>query len=83
MSAGVVQLTARGVQDAYLNGKPDVSYFVGIYRRHSQFALQTVEYPFDSQVNFGDSAKVKIPYKGDLILGTSLKVILTAWPHSW
>lgn len=78
MSAGVVQLTARGVQDAYLNGKPDVSYFVGIYRRHSQFALQTVEYPFDSQVNFGDSAKVKIPYKGDLILGTSLKVILPA-----
>lgn len=76
MSAGVVQLTARGVQDAYLNGKPGVSYFVGIYRRHSQFALQTSEYPFDSQVNFGDSAKVKIPYKGDLMVGASLKVTL-------
>ena len=82
MSAGVVQLTARGIQDAYLNGKPDVSYFVGVYRRHSQFALQTSEYPFDSQVNFGDSAKVKIPYKGDLVLGTSLKVTLPALTQS-
>jgi len=82
MSAGVVQLTARGIQDAYLNGKPDVSYFVGVYRRHSQFALQTVEYPFDSQVGFGGSAKVKIPYKGDLVLGTSLKVTLPALTQS-
>ena len=76
MSAGIVQLTAAGIQDIYLNGKPDVSYFVGVYRRHSHFALQTIEYGFDTKPIFGGSVKTKIPRTGDLLMGLSLKVTL-------
>lgn len=64
------------MQDVYLNGTPEVSYFTGVFRRHSTFLLQSAEYPFDTPVQFGGSGKVKIPYRGDLLLGTTLKVTL-------
>lgn len=64
------------MQDVYLNGTPEVSYFTGVFRRHSTFLLQSAEYPFDTPVQFGGSGKVKIPYRGDLLLGTTLKITL-------
>ena len=76
MSSGSIQLAAQGMQDVYLNGTPDVSYFSGVFRRHSTFLLQTAEYPFDTPVQFGGLGKVKIPYRGDLLFGTTLKVVL-------
>lgn len=76
MSSGSIQIAAQGMQDVYLNGTPDVSYFTGVFRRHSTFLLQSAEYPFDTPVQFGGTGKVKIPYRGDLLLGTTLKVTL-------
>lgn len=76
MSSGSIQIAAQGMQDVYLNGTPEVSYFTGVFRRHSTFLLQSAEYPFDTPVQFGGSGKVKIPYRGDLLLGTTLKVTL-------
>lgn len=76
MSSASIQLAAVGMQDVYLYGKPDVSYFSGVFRRHSPFLLNADEYPFNTPIQFGGSGFVKIPYKGDLLLGTSLKVTL-------
>jgi len=76
MSSGSIQIAAQGMQDVFLNGTPDVSYFTGVFRRHSTFLLQSAEYPFDTPVQFGGTGKVKIPYRGDLLLGTTLKVTL-------
>lgn len=76
MSSGSIQIAAQGMQDVYLNGTPEVSYFTGVFRRHSTFLLQTAEYPFDTPVQFGGLGKVKIPYRGDLLIGTTLKVVL-------
>ena len=39
MSAGgIVQLVATGAQDAWLTGKPEVSFFRSNYRRYTHFA---------------------------------------------
>jgi hypothetical protein len=76
MSSATIQLVTQGVQDAYLTGKPDVSYFSGIYRRHSPFLLYSEEYPFNTPIQYGGSGFVKIPYRGDLLLGASLKLTL-------
>lgn len=76
MSSASIQLAAQGMQDVFLTGKPDVSYFSGVFRRHSPFLLDSEEYPFNTPVEFGGSGYVKLPYKGDLLLGTSLKVVL-------
>ena len=76
MSSATIQLVTQGIQDAYLTGKPDVSYFSGIYRRHSPFLLYSEEYPFNTPIQYGGSGFVKIPYRGDLLLGASLKLTL-------
>lgn len=77
MSAGAVQLAAIGQQDAYLTGKPSVSYFAGVYRRHTPFSLQAFNVPFQGQqIQWGSQAVCRIPYKGDLVRSVMLSVTL-------
>ena len=92
MSAGYIQLAAIGQQDAYLTGEPQVTYFSGIYKRHTPFVLETYDIPFKEQlVNYGGTSVCQIPPKGDLIRGLSLKIVLPAltnpgndwtWPYT-
>ena len=79
MSAGYIQLAAIGQQDAYLTGSPQITYFSGVYRRHTPFVLESYDIPFLSQkVNYGQTNICRIPGKGDLIKGLTLKLNLPA-----
>ena len=77
MSAGYIQLAAIGQQDAYLTGEPQVTYFSGVYRRHTPFVLEAYDIPFlDQQVRYGQNNICRIPAKGDLVRGLTLKLDL-------
>jgi Large eukaryotic DNA virus major capsid protein/Major capsid protein N-terminus len=77
MSAGYIQLVALGQQDAYLTGEPQVTYFSGVYKRHTPFVLEAYEIPFNGQdVAYGKTGICRIPPKGDLIRGLTLKMNL-------
>ena len=79
MSAGYIQLAAIGQQDAYLTGSPQVTYYAGVYRRHSPFVLEAYDIPFlEQKVNYGQNNICRIPPKGDLIRGLTLKMTLPA-----
>lgn len=79
MSAGYIQLVALGQQDAYLTGEPQVTYFSGVYKRHTPFVLEAYDIPFNDQiVTYGGTSICRIPPKGDLIRGLTLKMILPA-----
>jgi hypothetical protein len=79
MSAGYIQLAALGQQDAYLTGEPQVTYFSGMYKRHTPFVLEAYDIAFNDQyINFGGTSICHIPPKGDLIRGLTLKVTLPA-----
>lgn len=79
MSAGYIQLAAIGQQDAYLTGEPQVTYFSGVYRRHTPFVLEAYDIPFlDQQVGYGRNNICRIPVKGDLVRGLTLKLDLPA-----
>jgi len=79
MSAGYIQLAAIGQQDAYLTGSPQVTYFSGVYRRHTPFVLEAYDIPFlEQKVNYGQNNICRIPAKGDLIRGLTLKLSLPA-----
>jgi hypothetical protein len=79
MSAGYIQLAAIGQQDAYLTGSPQITYFSGLYRRHTPFVLEGYDIPFQGQkVVYGQNNICKIPAKGDLIRGLTLKLTLPA-----
>lgn len=77
MSAGYIQLTALGQQDVWLTGEPQVTYFSGVYRRHTPFVLEAFEVPFLGQtVKYGAQTICRIPPKGDLVRGLTLTVTL-------
>ena len=77
MSAGYIQLAAIGQQDAFLTGSPSVTYFQGMYSRNTPFVLEAYEIPFNgTQVNFGSQSICRIPFKGDIIRGLTLKINL-------
>ena len=74
MSAGYIQLAALGQQDAYLSGKPDLTYFQGVYSRNTPFVLEAYDIPFNgSKQSFGTQQICKIPFKGDVVRGLTLK----------
>jgi Large eukaryotic DNA virus major capsid protein/Major capsid protein N-terminus len=77
MSAGYIQLAALGTQDIYLTGEPQVTYFAGVYRRHTPFVLEAYDIPFLGQnVNYGSKSICRIPPQGDLIRAMTLKLTL-------
>ena len=43
MGGGLMQLVAYGVQDIYLTGNPQITFFKVVYRRHTNFSMETIE----------------------------------------
>ena len=77
MSSGRVQLASVGIQDAYLTGNPDFTFFLSIFKRHTRFSLQAHEIPFDSEnLNFNVTMNATISKFGDLMRNVYLKVKL-------
>ncbi len=67
MSGALVDLVAQGVQDAYLTGNPEVSFFRQNYKRHTNFSYFPVKLNAIGQMVAGGEATYKIPVKGDLL----------------
>lgn len=64
MSGALIDLVATGVQDAYLTGSPEVSFFRQNYKRHTNFAMKTNRL---NPMGTGTDHTIKIPNKGDLL----------------
>ena len=76
--AGRLKLAATGVQDTWLTGEPQFSYFLMNFKRHSKFSFDYVECQFNGTVNFGEIITCRIPGdKGDLVKNLTLKMTLT------
>ncbi|NBO71224.1 hypothetical protein EBV26_12210, partial [bacterium] len=50
---GLMQLVAYGAQDVYLTGNPQITFFKVVYRRHTNFAMESIENPFNGSPGFG------------------------------
>ena len=75
--AGRIQLTTRGVQDVYFTDNPDYSYFVQLFRKHTNYTTHFVKLDIDTETEFGKTVSVTIPKdQGDLIKTVSLEVEL-------
>ena len=79
MSSGRVQLTTVGLQDEYLSGTPDVTYFIKKFNRHTKFALEILNVAFNQKnIDFGSWVNVNIPRNGQLIRTIYVKLVLPA-----
>ena len=75
--AGRLNLAITGIQDQWLTGEPEFSYFLMNFRRHTKFSIESIETPFDGDVDYDASVECRIPKnKGDLIRSTMLKFTL-------
>ena len=76
--SGRLRLAATGIQDQWLTGDPQFSYFLMNFKRHTKFAIDYVESQFDGDIDFGKVIECRIPNdKGDLVRNLTLKVTLT------
>ena len=39
MTGGLLQIVSYGVQDTYLTGNPQMTFFKSVYKRHTNFSL--------------------------------------------
>ena len=67
MGGGLLQLVAYGAQDVYLTGNPQITFFKVVYRRHTNFAMESIEQSFNGNNNFGSRVTIQVTRNGDLI----------------
>jgi hypothetical protein len=71
-----MQLVAYGAQDVYLTGNPQITFWKVTYRRHTNFAVESIEQTFNGQADFGRRVTCTISRNGDLAYRTYLQVTL-------
>jgi len=62
-----MQLVAYGAQDVYLTGDPKVTFFQTAYKRHTNFAMETVQQTVAGNIGPGGLASVTLSRSGDLV----------------
>ena len=67
MSGGIVQLVATGAQDAWLTGKPEVSFFRSNYKRYTQYSSSVERQTVQGTPQAGGISLVRVEKKGDLL----------------
>ena len=67
MGGGLMQLVAYGAQDIYLTGNPQITFFKVVYRRHTNFSMESIRQQFSGGLNPGSQATATIARNGDLI----------------
>ena len=65
--AALTELIALGASDVYLTKDPTITFFRFRYSKHTNFAMEKIEQPFNTQVAFGSDVQVTLNRTGDLI----------------
>ena len=67
MSGGIVQLVATGAQDAWLTGKPEVSFYRSSYKRYTHYANSPERQLIQGNPSAGNISTIRLEKKGDLV----------------
>jgi hypothetical protein len=78
----LLQLAAYGAQDVYLTGNPQITFFVSVYKRHTNFAVECVEQYFEGTVDFGRRISISLQRCGDLVHNMYLRIELPQLANS-
>ena len=72
----LMQLVANGSQDIHLTGNPQMTYFKMIYKRHTNFAKETIIQDTIGNVKQGSKFSVTLGRHGDLLSNITLGIKL-------
>jgi len=73
MAGGLINIIAGGANDLFLTGTPQITFFNIIYRRYTNFAVESIYYAIED-INFDTLSHVELPKIGDLIGKTYLQI---------
>jgi hypothetical protein len=79
---GLLQLVAQGKQDVFLTGNPQITWFKMVYRRYTNFAIESQPMYFDGDPDFGKRLSCLVPRRGDLLGPMILEITLPALYHT-
>ena len=77
-NGGLLQLVAIGKQDIFLTGNPEITWFKMVYRRYTNFAIESQVMYFDGDPDFGKRLSCLVPRRGDLLGPMMLELTLPA-----
>ena len=79
MGGGVMQLVAIGAQDVFISGSPEMSYFKMVYKRHTNFSMESVRQTFSTKPTLdtkGNTFTCRITRVADLLQDVFISVML-------
>ena len=65
--AGLLELVAHGIQDIYLIGNPQITFFKTVYKRHTNFSMEAYQLSYDATPNWGNKTTFSITHYADLM----------------
>jgi hypothetical protein len=76
MPGGLLEISSFSAESLFLNGAPEITYFKTVYRRHTNFAIESLNIGFEDPVEFNGFNTAKISQTGDLMHNVYLEVVL-------
>ena len=71
-----MQLVSYGAQDIYISGNPQITFWKILYKRHTNFAMESIEVTFNGQADFNKRVTAVINRNADLMYKTYVQVTL-------
>lgn len=81
MTGGLIQLAAYGIENIYLTEDPQITFFKIVYRRHTNFSIESIPQYFNIKGDFSNRVSCTVSKNGDLINRTYVVVILPNIPE--
>ena len=82
MGGGLMQLVAYGAQDIYLTGNPQITFFKVVYRRHTNFSMESIQQTINGTSQAPTSGTttgtVTVSRNGDLVHKVYVRGVMTA-----
>lgn len=80
MAGGLMQLVLKGIENFYLTEEPQITFFKIIYKRHTNFSVESIPQFFNIKPDFSNRVSLTIAKNGDLINNIYIVVTLPAIP---
>ncbi len=75
-AGSLIQLVAFGAEDIILMADPQITFFKNIYKRYTNFSMESIQIPFNDNPGFGNTSVVSILRAGDLVNKLYLELTL-------
>lgn len=67
MIGGLINVVSYVSSDLILTGAPQITFYRMVYRRYTNFAMESIYIDFDDNIKFGNETELVPPLIGDLI----------------